>query len=144
MEPPVRRAGPLFTRLAPQPLPAPYWVGRSRAVAHELGLSDDWMASQAALEALTGNLPLACAPLASVYSGQPPCHWAGQLGDGRPSSIGEIVTPEGGGMELQPWRGRTPSTLHGYAAPCWGAQHPGIRQRGCCTVSAFPPAARCV
>jgi uncharacterized protein YdiU (UPF0061 family) len=104
-----------FTRLAPQPLPAPYWVGRSRAVAHELGLSDDWMASQAALEALTGNLPLAgSAPLASVYSGHQFGHWAGQLGDGRAILIGEIVTPEGGGMELQlKGSGRTPYSRMG-------------------------------
>ena len=91
-----------FTRLAPQPLPAPYWVGRSRAVAGELGLSDAWMDSSAALEVFTGNLPLSgSAPLASVYSGHQFGQWAGQLGDGRAILLGEIVTPDGGGRELQ-------------------------------------------
>ena len=91
-----------FTRLAPQPLPAPYWVGRSQAVANELGLSEEWMASSAALEVFTGNLPLSgSAPLASVYSGHQFGHWAGQLGDGRAVLLGEMITPSGTGLELQ-------------------------------------------
>ncbi len=91
-----------FTRLAPQPLPAPYWVGRSRAVARELGLTEEWMASQAALEVFAGNLALAgSAPLASVYSGHQFGQWAGQLGDGRAILLGELVTPGGAGLELQ-------------------------------------------
>ena len=95
--------GPAYhTRLAPQPLPAPYWVGRSDAVARRLGLSDDWMGSQAALEVFAGNLPLSgSAPLASVYSGHQFGHWAGQLGDGRAILLGEIVGPDGEGWELQ-------------------------------------------
>jgi uncharacterized protein YdiU (UPF0061 family) len=94
--------GPAFyTRLAPQPLPAPYWVGRSLEVARELGLGDEWLASPDALEALTGNLPLDGAdPLASVYSGHQFGHWAGQLGDGRAILLGELVTPTGP-QELQ-------------------------------------------
>ncbi len=91
-----------FTRLAPHPLPAPYWVGRSRAVARDLGLADGWMASQEALNAFTGNLPLAgSAPLASVYSGHQFGHWAGQLGDGRAILLGDVQTPDGAGRELQ-------------------------------------------
>jgi hypothetical protein len=41
----------LSTRLAPTPLPAPYWVGRSEAVAHELGLAAPTMASAELLDA---------------------------------------------------------------------------------------------
>jgi uncharacterized protein YdiU (UPF0061 family) len=91
-----------FTRLAPQPLPAPYWVGRSQAVAAELGLPDHWMTSNAVLEVFSGNLPLSgSAPLASVYSGHQFGHWAGQLGDGRALLLGELITPTGAGRELQ-------------------------------------------
>ena len=95
--------GPAYhTRLAPQPLPAPYWVGRSDAVAQRLGLPDGWMQSQAALEVFAGNLPLSgSAPLASVYSGHQFGHWAGQLGDGRAILLGEVVGREGEGLELQ-------------------------------------------
>jgi uncharacterized protein YdiU (UPF0061 family) len=93
---------PFYTRLAPQPLPAPYWVGRSRQMAEVLGLSDAWLASDEALHALTGNLPLSgSSPLASVYSGHQFGYWAGQLGDGRAILLGEAVAQDGTGLELQ-------------------------------------------
>ncbi|MET0310565.1 MAG: protein adenylyltransferase SelO [Burkholderiaceae bacterium] len=86
------------TRLSPTPLPSPYWVGRSAAMARELGLAEEWMRSQAALEAFTGNVHLKGAePLASVYSGHQFGVWAGQLGDGRAILLGETA----GGLELQ-------------------------------------------
>ena len=81
-----------YTPLSPTPLPSPYWVGRSRALARELGLDDAWLESQAALEAFTGNLKIAgTAPLASVYSGHQFGVWAGQLGDGRAILLGEAA-----------------------------------------------------
>jgi serine/tyrosine/threonine adenylyltransferase len=91
-----------FTTLKPQPMPAPYWVGRSRAMARELGLSDEWMQSQEALQALTGNAQLpGSQPLASVYSGHQFGQWAGQLGDGRAILLGELTAPDGQGWEIQ-------------------------------------------
>ncbi|MGE0350458.1 protein adenylyltransferase SelO [Hydrogenophaga sp.] len=85
-----------FTRLQPTPLPAPHWVGTSPAVADLLGLDRAWLASPAALDAFTGNLPIAgTQPLASVYSGHQFGHWAGQLGDGRAILLGEVDTPAG-------------------------------------------------
>jgi len=83
-----------YTALPPRPLPQPYWVGRSLAMARELGLDEAWLESQAALEAFTGNLPIAgTRPLASVYSGHQFGVWAGQLGDGRAILLGEALTP---------------------------------------------------
>jgi uncharacterized protein YdiU (UPF0061 family) len=95
--------GPSFhTRLAPHPLPDPYWVGKSRAVAGQLGLSDAWMDSPVALEVFAGNLPLSgSAPLASVYSGHQFGQWAGQLGDGRAILLGEVATGDAEGLEVQ-------------------------------------------
>ncbi|MCJ7798451.1 MAG: YdiU family protein [Polaromonas sp.] len=103
-----------YTTLQPSPLPAPYWVGRSRAMARELGLEDHWLESAEALAALTGNQPLAGArPLASVYSGHQFGLWAGQLGDGRAISLGEIATPHGP-QEIQlKGAGRTPYSRMG-------------------------------
>ena len=87
-----------FTALQPAPLPAPYWVGRSRALARELGLEPDWFDSDEALQAFSGNTLLpGSAPLASVYSGHQFGVWAGQLGDGRAILLGETAT----GLELQ-------------------------------------------
>ena len=91
-----------FTRLAPTPLPGPYWVGYSSTVADALGLPPEWFRSQEALAAFTGNLILpGSEPVASVYSGHQFGQWAGQLGDGRAILLGEIDTPDGGTRELQ-------------------------------------------
>ena len=94
--------GPTFyTRLAPQPLPAPYLVAASPDAAAALGLDTGWLQSDAALQLLSGNaLPQGGDPLASVYSGHQFGVWAGQLGDGRALLLGEIDTPQGP-MELQ-------------------------------------------
>ena len=87
-----------FTALAPTPLPAPYWVGRSDAVAHVLGLSADQLLSDALLQALSGNRHIAgTRPLASVYSGHQFGVWAGQLGDGRAILLGQTAA----GQEIQ-------------------------------------------
>ena len=91
-----------YTFLATAPLADPYWVGTSHAMARELGLSDDWMQSNDALQALTGNAVLAGSqPLASVYSGHQFGQWAGQLGDGRAILLGETTAPDGKGWEIQ-------------------------------------------
>jgi len=87
-----------YTPLAPQPLPEPYWVGRSSALAREMGLNEAWLDSPELLQALTGNRPLSgTQPLASVYSGHQFGQWAGQLGDGRAILLGETNR----GMEVQ-------------------------------------------
>ena len=87
-----------YTLVPPQPLPAPYWVGRSNALARELDLSESWLNSVDMLEALSGNRSIAgTEPLASVYSGHQFGQWAGQLGDGRAILLGETTH----GMELQ-------------------------------------------
>ncbi len=85
-----------FTELNPTPLPSPHWVGRSAAVARELGLDDGFLDEPETLEALAGNAPLpGMRPLASVYSGHQFGHWAGQLGDGRAILLGELTGPHG-------------------------------------------------
>ena len=100
-----------FTRLQPTPLPDPYWVGRSTAVAELIGLDAAWRDSAEALSALTGNHLLAgSTPYATVYSGHQFGVWAGQLGDGRAIMLGETAT----GFELQlKGSGRTPYSRMG-------------------------------
>lgn len=109
------RLGPaFFTELQPTPLPSPYLVGLNHALAAELGISPQVLASQEAVEAFTGNLPLAGAqPLASVYSGHQFGVWAGQLGDGRAILLGEAQTAAGP-QEIQlKGSGRTPYSRMG-------------------------------
>jgi len=83
--------------LLPTPLPAPYWVGKSEAVAQVLGLAPALLESDSLLQTLSGNaLPQGGSPLASVYSGHQFGVWAGQLGDGRAILLGETQ-----GLEMQ-------------------------------------------
>ena len=84
-----------YAPLAPQPLPAPYWVGHSASAGQALGLAQGWMQSPSVLDAVSGNRKIAgTQPLASVYSGHQFGVWAGQLGDGRAILLGEIAGQE--------------------------------------------------
>ena len=95
-----------FTRLTPTPLQDPYWVAADADAAALLGLSPEWMGSEAALAVFSGNTLLpGSAPLASVYSGHQFGTWAGQLGDGRALLLGE--TAQGQEIQLK-GSGRTP------------------------------------
>ncbi len=103
LRPALARLGPAFYSVQPTtPLPSPYWVGRSRALAQELGLEEAWLESQEALLTFTGNAPPPHGhTVASVYSGHQFGHWAGQLGDGRAIHLGEHRTPSGRTVEVQ-------------------------------------------
>jgi serine/tyrosine/threonine adenylyltransferase len=103
-----------YTKLAPQGLPDPYWIGLSRAMADQLELSKDWLTSSQALSVFAGNfVPEGASALASVYSGHQFGVWAGQLGDGRALMLGELDTPVGS-MEMQlKGAGRTPYSRGG-------------------------------
>jgi uncharacterized protein YdiU (UPF0061 family) len=84
------------TACAPTPLATPEWVAKNDALRQSLCLSQDIWTSPRVLHALAGNTLLQGShPTASVYSGHQFGVWAGQLGDGRAISLGEIVTPAG-------------------------------------------------
>jgi uncharacterized protein YdiU (UPF0061 family) len=99
-----------LTQLPSAPLPAPYWVGYASDVGVLLGLSKDAVRGAALLDLLSGNLTSAKGgsiepsapplPYASVYSGHQFGVWAGQLGDGRALTLGEIQTA-GARLEVQ-------------------------------------------
>jgi serine/tyrosine/threonine adenylyltransferase len=111
----ARLGSVFFSRVNAQPLPSPYWVGRSLSFAKALGLEDHWLASEETLQALTGNALLpGSEPLASVYSGHQFGQWAGQLGDGRALLLGEIKDAHGNPQEIQlKGAGRTPYSRMG-------------------------------
>jgi len=98
-----------YTRLAPQPLPAPHVVAISDEVADLLGLPPELLASPEFAELFAGNRLLpGSAPLAAVYSGHQFGVWAGQLGDGRAHLLGGLRN-EQGHWEIQlKGAGRTP------------------------------------
>ena len=106
-----------FTRLPAAPLPAPYLVAFSADAAALLGLEPRIAETPGFVELFSGNAtrewPQAALPYASVYSGHQFGVWAGQLGDGRALSLGELGH---GGLrnELQlKGSGRTPYSRMG-------------------------------
>ena len=80
----------------PTPLSAPIWVAHNDVLRQELGLDEQLFRDESFLNAMAGSLLLSgSTPKASVYSGHQFGVWAGQLGDGRAISLGEIQTPLG-------------------------------------------------
>jgi uncharacterized protein YdiU (UPF0061 family) len=104
-----------YTRLDPTPLPEPYLVATSRAAAELVGLDPAILATPPAIDALTGNRPLAGSePLAAVYSGHQFGVYVPRLGDGRALVLGEAVGPDGRHWELQlKGAGKTPYSRMG-------------------------------
>lgn len=80
-----------LTKLDPSPLPHPNWVAVSDELAQDIGLDSSFIHDQLSLDILTGNtLPDHLQAFASVYSGHQFGVWAGQLGDGRAITLGQI------------------------------------------------------
>jgi serine/tyrosine/threonine adenylyltransferase len=83
-----------LTRLPATPLPQPHVVGFSDDTARLLGLDPGLRNTTAFAELFCGNTtrdwPHEALPFATVYSGHQFGVWAGQLGDGRALTIGEL------------------------------------------------------
>jgi uncharacterized protein YdiU (UPF0061 family) len=75
-----------------------------------LGIARPESPVASAVEVLAGNRVLPCMqPYAARYGGHQFGHWAGQLGDGRAITLGELVSPNGDRYELQlKGAGKTP------------------------------------
>ncbi|MGF1469650.1 MAG: YdiU family protein [Sandaracinaceae bacterium] len=95
--------GAAFTRVAPTPVAAPRLVMGVPEVAALLDLPADELERDATwAEVLGGNRVLpGMEPYAACYGGHQFGHWAGQLGDGRAITLGEIVNRSGERWELQ-------------------------------------------
>ncbi len=92
-----------YTRLQPTPLPAPYLVGFSDAAAATVGLPRPADEHTDFLDIFAGNqVAPGSTPLSAVYSGHQFGVWAGQLGDGRAITLGDLPAADGQGrIELQ-------------------------------------------
>ena len=94
--------GACFSPIAPVPVSAPKLVASSPEVALSLDLSEAARASDTFLQVFAGNALLAgMEPYAACYGGHQFGSWAGQLGDGRAISLGEVVNAAGQRWELQ-------------------------------------------
>ena len=103
-----------YTRLMPTPLPAPHFIAASKPAAALIGLTVEDLARPDFVDVFTGNkVAPRSQPIAAVYSGHQFGVWAGQLGDGRAITLGDIATPAGP-MEIQlKGAGRTPYSRMG-------------------------------
>ena len=96
-QPKFGNLGETFASICPPaPLPAPIWVAHNEVLRDALGLPEHLFKDESFLSAMVGSSLLdGSSPKASVYSGHQFGVWAGQLGDGRAISLGEIQTPLG-------------------------------------------------
>ena len=92
--------GAAYSLVAPTPVRQPEMLAWVRDVAALLGLPDaptpEWT------EVLAGNRLLpGMEPYAAAYGGHQFGNWAGQLGDGRAITLGELIAPDGARWDLQ-------------------------------------------
>ena len=99
-----------YTRVDPTPVSAPRLLAWSDETGEMLGLARPATPDGLAAEVLGGNRVLpGMQPYAARYGGHQFGHWAGQLGDGRAITLGEVIAPDGTRQELQlKGAGRTP------------------------------------
>ena len=104
----VSNAG--YTRAEPTPVAAPRLLAWSDEIGELLGIARPAAAVGPVAEVLGGNRTLAgMQPYAARYAGHQFGHWAGQLGDGRAITLGEIIASDASRQELQlKGAGRTP------------------------------------
>jgi uncharacterized protein YdiU (UPF0061 family) len=97
---PVRNAA--YTRVEPTPVAAPRLLAWSDRLGEELGIARPAQPDGPEAEVLAGNRVLSgMQPYAARYGGHQFGHWAGQLGDGRAITLGEMIAADGTRQELQ-------------------------------------------
>jgi uncharacterized protein YdiU (UPF0061 family) len=94
--------GACFSRVQPTPVTAPRTVAVAREVLELLDLTPEFTQSQEFAEVFGGNRLLpGMQPVAACYGGHQFGNWAGQLGDGRAISLGEVKNERGEHWEVQ-------------------------------------------
>ncbi len=94
--------GALYSRVVPTPVAAPHLLAWSPELAQALGMEEAWVRSPEFAQVFAGNtLMPGMEPYSAAYGGHQFGHWAGQLGDGRAISLGEVVNDQGERLELQ-------------------------------------------
>jgi uncharacterized protein YdiU (UPF0061 family) len=107
---PRRVLNACYTPVQPTPVAAPRLLGWSEELGDALGLPRPAGDADPLVEVLAGNRLLpGMQPYAARYGGHQFGHWAGQLGDGRAITLGELLAADGTRQELQlKGAGRTP------------------------------------
>jgi serine/tyrosine/threonine adenylyltransferase len=91
-----------YSLVEPEPVRGPALVAHAQEVANLLDLSEDVCRSQSFADVFAGNRLLpGMEPYAVCYGGHQFGHWAGQLGDGRAISLGEVKNQRDEHWEIQ-------------------------------------------
>src|SRR4051794_7096608 len=94
--------GAAWSAVEPTPVAAPRLVAHSPEVARLVGFTEDDVSQAWFADVFGGNaLAPGMTPYAACYGGHQFGSWAGQLGDGRAISLGEVIGPGGQRLELQ-------------------------------------------
>jgi uncharacterized protein YdiU (UPF0061 family) len=94
--------GALFSFVEPTPVAAPRLLAHSPEVARLLGIDEAYVRGPEFAQVFGGNRLLeGMQPFAANYGGHQFGNWAGQLGDGRAITLGEVVNAAGERWELQ-------------------------------------------
>lgn len=106
--------GVAYSLVNPTPVSNPRLLAWSDDLAATLSISRPKSEDNPAVQALAGNLIISgMRPYAARYGGHQFGHWAGQLGDGRAITLGEMVTDSGARFDLQlKGAGTTPYSRH--------------------------------
>ncbi|WP_053238153.1 protein adenylyltransferase SelO [Sandaracinus amylolyticus] len=102
--------GAAWSKVLPTPVAKPRLMVAVPEVAALLDLTTTELESPEMVEVLAGNRVLpGMQPYAACYGGHQFGHWAGQLGDGRAITLGEVINTRGERWEMQlKGAGRTP------------------------------------
>jgi len=94
--------GALYSSVEPTAVAHPQLIAYSREVAALVGLTDEDMRSPEFAKVFGGNALLpSMQPYAANYGGHQFGSWAGQLGDGRAITLGEVLNAQNERWELQ-------------------------------------------
>jgi len=91
-----------FARVTPTPVKAPRLIRVNAALAVELGIDPEWLASEEGVAVLAGNrVPDTATPIATAYAGHQFGGFVPQLGDGRAILLGEVIDRGGSRRDVQ-------------------------------------------
>lgn len=86
----------------PTPVARPELIRVNKALANQLGIDAQWLASEQGVDVLAGNsVPDGAEPLAAAYAGHQFGGWNPQLGDGRAVLLGEVIANDGQRYDIQ-------------------------------------------
>ncbi len=94
--------GAAYSRVSPTPTAGPALIAYSPEVAEKVGVDERALQSPAFTAVFSGNAVVSgMDPHAACYGGHQFGNWAGQLGDGRAITLGEVIGPHGTHHTLQ-------------------------------------------